>query len=227
MEFCASYYVIINPYNVVNILADLVSNCLTLNSTISATQRDREVANTLFENVESILNSVCYSFENDFALDCDNVAEVCDEMILSENDVNMKSNDNDDDDNDDDDDDDDDNDDDDDVDVDVEGGGSDKFDDDTFAFDENFSIDNEKDVIRNEFSIEHMTNVVNFFYEKDSIGKRKYSYRSVQRRFKRVKDRNYTRRFRIHIANNGTKVRKLNLIDLFVYEAFNDARDKL
>ena len=131
-------------------------------------------------------------------------------MILSENDVNMKSNDNDDDDDDDNDD------------IDVDGGGSDKSDDDTFAFDENFSIENEKeDVIRNEFSIEYMTNVVNFFDEKDSTGKRKHSYRSVQRRFKRVKDRNYIRRFRIHIANNGTKVRKLNLIGSFVYEAFN------
>ena len=204
----------INPYNVVNILVDLVSNSLTLNSTISTTQRDREVANMLFENVESILNSVCYSFENDFTWDSDNVAEVSDEMILSENDVNMKSNDNDDDDDDDD--------------IDVDGGGSDKSDDDTFAFDENFSIENEKeDVIRNEFSIEYMTNVVNFFDEKDSTGKRKQSYTSVQRRFKRVKDRNYIRRFRIHIAKNGTKVRKLNLIDSFVYEAFNNARDKL
>ena len=61
-----------------------------------------------------------------------------------------------------------------------------------------------------------MTNVVNFFDEKDSTGKRKHSYRSVQRRFKRVKDRSYIRRFRIHIANNGTKARKLNLIDSFV-----------
>ena len=163
----------INPYNVVNMLADLVSNRLTLNSTISTTQRDREVANMLFENVESILNSVCYSFENDFTLDSDNVAEVSDEMILSENDVNMKSNDNDDHDDDD---------------IDVDGGGSDESDDDTFAFDENFSIENEKeDVIRNEFSIEYMTNVVNFFDEKDSTGKRKHSYRSVQRRFKRVR----------------------------------------
>ena len=204
----------INPYNVVNILANLVSNRLTLNSTISTTQRDREVANMLFENVESILNSVCYSFENDFTLDSDNVAEVSDEMILSENDVNMKSNDNDDDDDDDD--------------IDVDGGSSDKSDDDTFAFDENFSIENEKeDVIRNEFSIEYMTNVVNFFDEKDSTGKRIHSYRSVQSRFKRMKDRNYIRRFRIHIANNGTKVRKLILIDSFVYEAFNDARVKL
>ena len=119
----------INPYNIVNILADLVSNRLILNSTISTIQRDPEVANMLFENVESILNSVCYSFENDFTLDFDNVAEVSDEMILSENDVNMKSNHNDDD-----------------------GGGSDKSDDDTFAFDENFSIEYEKeDVIRNEF----------------------------------------------------------------------------
>ena len=181
----------INPYNVVNILADLVSNRLTLNSTISTTQSYREVANMLFENVESILNSVCYSFENDFTLDSGNVAEVSDEMILSENDVNMKCNDNDDDDDD----------------IDVDGGSSDKSDDDTFAFDENFSIENEKeDVIRNEFSIEYMTNVVNFFDEKDSTGKRKHSYRSVQHRFKRVKDRNYIRRFRIHIANNGTKV---------------------
>ena len=68
MKFCAIYYVMINPYNVVNIPVDLVSNRLTLNSTISTTQRDREVANMLFENVESILNSVCYSFENDFTL---------------------------------------------------------------------------------------------------------------------------------------------------------------
>ena len=201
----------INPDNVVNILADLVSNRLTLNSTISTTQRDREVANMLFQNVESILNSVCYSFENDFTLDSDNAAEVSDEMILSENDVNMKSNDNDDDD-----------------DINVDGGDSGKSDDDTFAFNENFSIENEKeDVIRNEFSIEYMTNVVNFFDEKDFTGKRKHSNRSVQRCFKRVKDRNYIRRFRIHIANNGTKVQKLNLIDLFGYEAFNDARDKL
>ena len=42
-----------------------------------------------------------------------------------------------------------------------------------------------------------------------------------------MKDRNYIRRFRIHIANNGTIVRKLDLIDSFVYETFNDARDKL
>ena len=81
MNFCASYYVMINPHNVVNILADLVSNRLTMNSTISTTQRDREVANMFFENVESILNSVCYSFENDFTLDSDTVAEVSDEMI--------------------------------------------------------------------------------------------------------------------------------------------------
>ena len=94
----------------------------------------------LFENVESILNSVCYSFENDFTLDSDNVA---DEIILSENDVNMKSND------------------------DVDGDGGDKYDDDTFALDENFSIENEKeDVVRNEFSIEYMANVVNFFWWK-------------------------------------------------------------
>ena len=169
MKFCASYYVMINPYNVVNILVDLVSNRLTPNSTISTTQRDREVANMLFENVESILNSVFFSFKNDFTFDSDNVVEVSDEMILSENDVNIKSNDNDDDDDD------------------IDGG--DKSYDDTFAFDENFSIENEKeDVIRNEFSIEYMTNVVNFFDEKDSTGKRKHSYRSVQRRFERVKD---------------------------------------
>ena len=137
MKFSASYYVMINPYNVVNILAGLVSNRLTLNSTISTTQRDREVENMLFENVESILNSVCYSFENAFTLDSDNVA---DEIILSENDVNMKSNDG------------------------VDGDGGDKSDDDTFALDENFSIENEKeDVVRNEFSIEYMANVVNFF----------------------------------------------------------------
>ena len=85
----------ISPHNVLNILADLVSNHLTLNSTVSKTQSDSEIAGMFFENIESISNSVSYSFENDFTLDHDNIAEVSAEMILSENDVNMKSNDDD------------------------------------------------------------------------------------------------------------------------------------
>ena len=139
------------------------------------------------------------SFENDFTFDSHHVA---DEMILSDNDVHRKSN--------------------------GDDGATDKSDDDPFAFDEHFSIENEKEeVIWNQFSKEYITNLGNFFDEKHSTGKRKQTYASVQRRFDTVKDRNDIRRFRIYIGNNGTQVQKLHLIDSFVYEALNDAQDKL
>ena len=67
----ASYHVTISPHKIINILVDFVSNHLTLNSTVSKTHRDGEVANMLFESVESILNSVSYSFENDFTFSND------------------------------------------------------------------------------------------------------------------------------------------------------------
>ena len=57
VKSCVSYHVTINPHKIVNILARLVSNRLTLNSTVSNTQRDGEIVNMLLENVESILNS--------------------------------------------------------------------------------------------------------------------------------------------------------------------------
>ena len=194
----------INPHNVVNILVDSVSSRLTLNLTVSKIQRDGKVANMLFESVESIRNSVSYSFETYFTLGLGNIADVSDEMILPENGVSMKCNDDDDDDDD-----------------------CGKSDDDAFTFDESFSIKNEKeDVIRNEFSLQFMANVANFFDEKDSTGKRKHNFRNVQRRFKRAKDRRYIRWYRIHIANDGTKMQKVNLIDSFVYETLSELRPR-
>ena len=54
--------------------------------------------------------------------------------------------------------------------------------------------------------------------------KRKHSLRSIQHRFKRVKDRGYIRRFRILNTNNTAKAQRRHLIDSFVYEAFTEAR---
>ena len=63
---------VITPRSI-NILADLVSNRPTLNSTVSNTQRANDIANMLFENMKSILDSVFHSFENNFAQVSNNV----------------------------------------------------------------------------------------------------------------------------------------------------------
>ena len=52
-----------NLHKVIDILADLVSNHLSLNSIISNTQEDDEMVNMLFENIKSILTPVFYSSE--------------------------------------------------------------------------------------------------------------------------------------------------------------------
>ena len=134
-----------------------------------------------FENVKLVLNSIFYSFENHFTLGPDNVAEASDEMMLSESDINMKSSNDDNDDHD-----------------------CDKFDDDTFTFNETFSIENKKeDAICNELSLEYIANVVNL---SDATDKKTHGCRSVQCHFKSVKERSYIRRLRIHIANDGIKL---------------------
>ena len=55
----------INPHNVIDILANLISDRLTLSTTSSRTRKDEEVASILFENIESKLNCTSYTFQNE------------------------------------------------------------------------------------------------------------------------------------------------------------------
>jgi Tc5 transposase C-terminal domain/Tc5 transposase DNA-binding domain/DDE superfamily endonuclease len=179
----------INPRNVMDILANLISERLTLTPTPPSTKRDDEVAQMLFENVESILDCTSYSFENDDTLDLDRDTALIEEEITS-------------DDNDDD--------------------VSDDLDD------EDYDDEGEKkNTLPHQFSFEYMHNVVEFFDERDRItGKRKHSFSNVQRHFKRVKDRNYIRRFRKYLESQGTARQKLDKIDSSVYKSFENARNK-
>jgi hypothetical protein len=177
----------INPHNVVDILTKLVSDRLTITSSPSNTRRDDEVAKMLFENVESILSSTSYSFENDHTLDVD-----CDDELINQE---TTSNDNDDDN----------------------------------LHDGDYNDEHEKEnIVQFKFSFSYMKNVIQFYDEKDErTGKRKHSFSNVQRHFKRVKDKNYIYRFRKYIESYGTKSQKLDQIDSFVYESFQNARQQL
>jgi hypothetical protein len=61
----------INPHNVMDILANMISQRLTLTPALPNTEKDDEVAKMLFDNVESILDCTSYTCENDQTLDVD------------------------------------------------------------------------------------------------------------------------------------------------------------
>jgi hypothetical protein len=82
--------------------------------------------------------------------------------------------------------------------------------------------------IQYQFSFDYMKKVVQFYDEKDKrTGKRKYSFPNVERHFKRVKEKSFIDRFRKYIESYGTKKQKLDQIDSFVYESFQNARQQL
>ena len=104
--------------------------------------------------------------------------------------------------------------------------------------DDEFNVDNEPHVtdydnklerenIRDQFSLEYMRNVAQFYDEDPNTEKRKHSFAGVQRRFKKAKHRNHIHRFRKYIEAQGTKKEKLNHIDSFVYESFKNSRQQL
>ena len=105
--------------------------------------------------------------------------------------------------------------------------------------DDGFNVDNEphdtdydngweRENIGDQFPLEYMRNVAQFYDEKDpNTEKRKHSFAGVQRCFKKVKHRNYIHRFRKYIEVQGTKKEKLNHIDSFVYESFKNPRQQL
>lgn len=82
------------------------------------------------------------------------------------------------------------------------------------------------DALLQKFSLEYMTNVIDFYDEIDTTtGKRRHTWKSVQHRFRRVSHRRYLTRFRNYVERQGTKKQKVDDIETFVYERFEAARE--
>jgi hypothetical protein len=191
----------IDPVNVVEILSNLIADRLTLNSNTRNTTNDREVAESLFDSVQSIWNSTSYSFENEQTLDIDIDEETNIDQFSSTQDDDPISNMDD---------------------VDGNDGNIDDLGDD---YHDDQDINN---TVKHQFSIEYMRNVLQFYDQFDEVtGRRRHSFANVQRHFKCIKHKNYISRFRIYLKKYGTKGQKLEEIDAFVYGSFKNARQQL
>ena len=155
----------------------------------------------MFNNIQILLNCTSYSFEDEDTHDLGLDIESVDDKYFT--DTNDYLTDNDD-------------------------KSDDEFNVDNEPHDTDYDNRWERENIRDQFSLEYMRNVVQFYDEKDpSAGKRKHSLAGVQRCFTKVKHRNYIYRFRKYIEAQDTKKEKLNHIDSFVYESFKNSRQQL
>ena len=93
------------------------------------------------------------------------------------------------------------------------------------SFDE--AAESEKMCIRPNFKLDYMKKVVEYYDARDSEGRRKHTWKSTQHRFKLVPHRQYIARFRHYIEQHGSRREKLHIIDDFVYDKFEEARDNV
>jgi len=89
--------------------------------------------------------------------------------------------------------------------------------------DEDYKEEDEKEEessLLHEFSLQYMKRVVEYFDETNpTTGKRCHSWANIQHNFRRVKNRSYIQRFRDYLTREGTKERKLQEIDAYVYDS--------
>ncbi|CAF2859243.1 unnamed protein product [Rotaria sp. Silwood2] len=93
------------------------------------------------------------------------------------------------------------------------------------GFDE--SAEDKNMTTRANFSLEYMKKVIDYYDARDSKGRKKHTWKSTQYRFKSVLHRQYITRFRHYIEQHGTKREKLQIIDDFVYDVFEEARENV
>ena len=77
------------------------------------------------------------------------------------------------------------------------------------------------------FSLECMRKVIDYSDVCDSKGRKKHTWKSIQHRFKSIPHRQYITRFRHYIEQHGTKREKLQIIDDFIYDMFEEARENV
>jgi len=75
------------------------------------------------------------------------------------------------------------------------------------------------------FSLDYMQRALDYYDAIDpKTQKRRHTTKGVMRRFPRITHRRYLSRFRTYLQNNGTKKQKIDCINDYVYEKFENAR---
>jgi hypothetical protein len=80
--------------------------------------------------------------------------------------------------------------------------------------------------VAQKFSLDYMKNALDYYDEVDDKGKRKHSWESVHHRFRRIPNREKLYLFRNYVACQGSKRQKIEEVDSFVSELFEDAREQ-
>ncbi|CAF2942494.1 unnamed protein product [Rotaria sp. Silwood2] len=108
-------------------------------------------------------------------------------------------------------------------------------DDDVFSDFEDESIDPnfdetedvESPPITMNFALYYMKKVIDYYDARDSTGRKRHTWKSTKHQFKSIPHRQYIARFRHYIEQNGTKREKMWIIDDFVYDRFEEARERV
>ena len=72
-----------------------------------------------------------------------------------------------------------------------------------------------------------MKKVIDYYDACDSNGRKKHTWKSTKHQFKAVPCQQYISRFRRYIEQHGTRREKMQIIDNFVYDKFEEARENV
>jgi cobalamin biosynthesis protein CobT len=196
----------INPHRVGQLLIDLISKqSASHNYNPAHNARDEDVTKVLYKHMESIAESTHYAFETEYTIDITHDADQdrheTEEIEIGDSD-DAESN----------------------MEEEAEGEDSDETEsdestmemeeeeekDDTYEPEgEEVSMKEEEDGENEQLhhlSIEYMKNVLDFYDEMNAkTGRRKHTWKSLEHRFPKVKNRNYIERFRRYLNEGGTK----------------------
>jgi hypothetical protein len=97
------------------------------------------------------------------------------------------------------------------------------------SLDPNFDETKEDDKLHSKenFSLDFMKKVVEFYDARDATGRRRHTWKSIKHRFKSMPHQQYISRFRYYIEQHGTKPEKIQIIEDFVYDKFEEARNRV
>ncbi|CAF2120193.1 unnamed protein product [Rotaria magnacalcarata] len=80
-----------NPANIVDCLCDLVKNGLSLNSTTSVSQKEREVAQHLCATISTFNECKIFEYKDEITLDVGEMSDECESEVFNKNDYNYDS----------------------------------------------------------------------------------------------------------------------------------------
>ena len=108
-------------------------------------------------------------------------------------------------------------------------------DDDAFSHSEDENIDPHFDETENtdssanqmNFTLEYMKKVIDYYDACHSNRRKKHTWKSTKHQFKAVPCQQYISRFRHYIEQHATRREKMKIIDNFVYDKFEEARENV